>query len=65
MHIWEIKNEYISIWSNVFLVFLMHIFSIAPICRATTNILKTCVLNAEFQYFILKFNKISLFYKYH
>jgi len=32
----------------------------APTCTTTTITLEACALNAEFQHFILRFNKISL-----
>jgi hypothetical protein len=32
----------------------------APTCTTTIITLKPCALNAEFQHFILRFNKISL-----
>jgi hypothetical protein len=34
-------------------------------CKTTIVTLEPCALNAEFQYFILKFNKISLLCRYH
>ncbi len=37
----------------------------APTCTTTTISLKPYALNAEFQHFILRFNKISLLCKYH
>jgi len=41
----------------------VNIFS-APTCKATIINLEPCALNAEFQHFILRFNKISLLYGY-
>ncbi len=38
----------------------MYIFVAPPTCTTTTITLKPCALNAEFQHFILRFNKISL-----
>ncbi len=37
----------------------------SPTCTATIIPLQPCALNAEFQHFILRFNKISLLYGYH
>jgi len=36
----------------------------APTCTATTITPRPCSLNAEFQHFIHRFNKISLLYTY-
>ncbi len=41
-----------------------YIFS-APSCTTTIITLEPCALNAKFQHFILRFNKISLLCKYH
>jgi hypothetical protein len=41
-----------------------YIFTV-PICTITLISLKPCALIAEFQHFILKFNKISLLCGYH
>ncbi len=38
---------------------------IAPTCRTTIISLKPCALNAEFQHFMLRFNKISFLCRYH
>jgi hypothetical protein len=37
---------------------------IAPTCKATIISLEPCALNADFQYFIPRFNKIFLLYGY-
>ncbi len=46
------------------LFFLTYIFA-APTCRTTIITLETCALNAQFQYFIRRLNKISLLCGYH
>jgi hypothetical protein len=43
---------------------LLHIFSLVPTSNSTIISLEPCALNADFQHFIPKLNKISLFYGY-
>jgi hypothetical protein len=42
----------------------IYIFT-APTCTTTIITFKPCALNAEIQHFILRFNKISVFGRYH
>jgi len=57
-------------WSSPCLSYLFNASSVAaniftaPTCKATIINLEPCPLNAEFQHFILRFNKISLLYGY-
>jgi hypothetical protein len=40
-------------------------FFTAPTCTSTIITLEPCALNAEFQHFILRYNKFSLLWGYH
>jgi hypothetical protein len=51
-------------WVSSCVSFFLSAFT-APTCTTTIITLEPCVLNAEFQHFIPRSNKISLLYKYH
>ncbi len=66
------KLSFILFWPRLSFVswpppLLLHIFSLtAPTCTTTIITLEPCgALNAEFQHFILRFNKTSLLCRYH
>jgi hypothetical protein len=56
---------------NVIMLSQMSVFNVAayiftsPTCKATIINLEPCALNADFQHFILRFNKNFLLYGYH
>jgi hypothetical protein len=58
-------------WVSSCLSFFLSAFSAAryiftaPTCTTTIISLEPCALNAKFQHFILRFNKISLVRRYH
>jgi hypothetical protein len=51
--------------STACLLAATYICDTTPTCTTTIITLKPCALNAEFQRFILRFNKISLLCRYH